>query len=153
MKFLILKINICWCQSKQFTFPYSTPVKNLERIIRYWLVFNTFYELEIFFFCPEIHLISFTFTNRSSLFYRIFSQIVKAYCMIKYGWQLWLHCFQISRLIGLTICLSLLDHLILPFDNIRRTDFIHLLFFEIWNQLLLKNDILCTPRVKLQLRL
>ena len=41
-----------------------------------------FYELEIFFFCPEIHLISFALTNRPSLLYRDFLSDCKAYRMI-----------------------------------------------------------------------
>ena len=64
-----------------------------------------------------------------------------------------MNCFQISRRKQLPIILFQFHNLILPLDDFRSTNIIHLPFPEIWQNLSLNNVLFCQERIAFYPRL
>lgn len=73
--------------------------------------------------------------------------------MVKQCRKLRLHGFQISWLKRFSIRCFKLHNRILPFDNVSRTDLIHLLLLEIWQNPVAEYGVLRLPGIQFQLGL
>ncbi len=130
-----LKIEVRWSEGQQFPFPDTTPIEHLKSIVGERLVHHGLGKFQILRFRPKQHLPVFLLSHASGLFAGIVPEVVVADSVIEDGAQLIVNCFQIDRGVRLAFIALVVQHLILPGDDLLGRDIAHLQLAEVGQQL------------------
>ena len=114
----------------------AAPVEHLKGVIGQRLVHHRISEFQILFFCPVHHLPIFLFAHAASLFTGVFPENCRyrtAWLKMALSWVM--HRFQIDRRIGFPLSIPVIDHGVLPGDDLLSGDIAHLELTEVGNKL------------------
>ena len=126
-----LKIEVRRSEGQQFPFPDTTPIEHLKNIVGERLVHHGLGKFQILGLCPKQHLPVFLLPHAPSLFAWIVSEIVIADSMVKNSAQLIVDRFQIDRGVRFALIVLVVQHFILPGDNLLGGDIAHFQLAEV----------------------
>ena len=131
----LLEVKICWGQSQQLPLSDTAPVEHLKGVEGQRLVHHHLGKFQVLFLGPEHHLPVFLFAHAPGLFTGILPQIVIPHRVIEDGGELVVDRFQVHRRIGLAVLVLVVQHLVLPGDNLLSGDVAHFQPAEVGQQL------------------
>ena len=145
-----LKIEISGRERQQLSFPDSAPVEHFKSVEGLRLVHHRLGKFQILFLGPEHHLSVFLLAHAACLLAGILPEVVVPHRMVKNGTELVVDGFEIHRRVGLAVFVLVVQHLVLPGDDLLGGDVAHFELTEVGQQLGADDVILGGPGVFLE---
>ena len=140
---LIYKIKIIVGECEEFTLTDSRPVENFETIVEERLFHNGICKEQVFAKCPELHLFGVAKADTAGFQHRVFAKIIILVCKVHNGAHLAVDGAEISLGVRLSCPgIPISEQLVLPLDNVLRTDIGYLKLSEIRKDLCIDNVVL-----------
>ena len=150
---ILLKIEIGRSQRQQLPFPDAAPIEHFKSVVGNGLVHHAFSKPKILLFRPEQHFTVFLLAHASGLLAGILPEVIIPYRMVEDGAELIVDGFQVDRGIGLAVLIPVIDHFILPGDDLLSSDGVHPQLPEIRHQLCADDMLFCRPGILFSPRL
>ena len=146
----LLEVKVRWGQSQQLSFPDTAPVEHLKGIEGQWLVHHYLSKFEKLLFSPEHHLPIFLFSHAACLLAGILPEVVVPNRVVEDGAELVMDRLEVHRRVGFTVLVLVIQHLVLPGDDLLGSNVAHLQPAEVGQQLGTDNMVLSGPGVFLE---
>ena len=122
----LIEIEVLGSQSQELAFTDSAPVQHFEGVVGARLAHHRFNEFLELLLGPDQHFPILRFTHVSDLRCRILLQIIETDSVVEDGAELIVQRLQIHRGEGFTVFVPMIDHLVLPGNDILGRDLIDL---------------------------
>ena len=146
----LLKVKIRWGQGQKLPLPDAAPIKHLKGVEGQLLVHHHLRKFQVLLLGPEHHLPVFLISHAVRLLARIFSEVVVPNRVVEDGAELVMDRFQVHRRVGLAVLSLVVQHLVLPGDNLLGGDVAHFQPNEVGQQLGTDDVVFSGPDVFLE---
>ena len=146
----LLKVKVCWGQGQQLPLSDTAPVEYLKGIEGHRLVHHHLGKFQVLLLGPEHHFPIFLFAHAACLLAGILPEVVVPNRVLEDGAELVMDRLEVHRRVGFTVLVLVIQHLVLPGDDLLGSNVAHLQPAEVGQQHGTDNMVLSGPGVFLE---